>query len=76
MTQQTEYRGGGVFAPLESYNMRRGLVVRYRRREPDRLPVLRRKVGGTEYIITARLSPTARETATSKVRRIVLQSEP
>ncbi len=36
------------------------------------LPILRRKVGGTEYIITGRYSPTARETAAAKLRRLIL----
>ncbi len=36
------------------------------------LPVLRKVVGGTEYIITGRYSPTARETAAAKLRRLIL----
>ncbi len=36
------------------------------------LPVLRKVVGGTEFIITGRYSPTARETAAAKLRRLIM----
>lgn len=37
-------------------------------------PTLRRERGGTEYIVTARHSPTARETATAKLKRLILNA--
>lgn len=37
-------------------------------------PTLRRERGGTEYIVTGRHSPTARETATAKLRRLMLNA--
>lgn len=74
MNPRPEYRGARVFLLPEAYDMRRNTVVHYRR-QPDRLPVLRRKVGGTEYVITARFSTTARETAAAKMRRVILNAE-
>lgn len=38
-------------------------------------PTLRRKLGGTEYIVTGRHSPTARETATAKLKRLILNAQ-
>ncbi len=37
-------------------------------------PTLRRERGGTEYIVTGRYSPTARETATAKLKRLMLNA--
>lgn len=36
------------------------------------VPILRKKIGGTVYIVTGTLSDSARETAVDKMRRIIL----
>lgn len=66
--------GGGAFTLEFPEAIRRCTVAHYRRRDPRRLPTLRRVVGGTEYVITARLSTTARETAAAKLRRLMLNA--
>lgn len=54
-----------LHTPMSDY-LRRCVVIH------APLPILRRKVGGTEYIITGSYSPTARETAAAKLRRLIL----
>lgn len=46
------------------------LTVFYR--DPNSYPPMRRRIGGTTYIINARCSPTARETAMEKLLRLML----
>lgn len=41
-------------------------------RDPNSYPPLRRRIGGTTYIINAKCSPAARETAIEKLLRLML----
>lgn len=49
-------------------------TVCYRRRI-EGLPTLRQTIKGTEYIVTGKFSPNARETAVEKMRRVILNAK-
>lgn len=62
------YHGARTVLPVGQFL--RQCVVVY-----DPFPTVRRTVAGTEFVVTGRHSPRARETATAKMRRLILAAQ-